>query len=317
VENHRPREDSHKEMHGFRAFFHAAREHFSTRHPIGVAGRDPPAYEPHQDLRVELPADACAAAAATTGGRQAIAVVLAGSSTARHLYPSAASWELILGALSEGHPEAALLLIGKHAPDGRTTSRITRAELGRLLAAVPATVDSFDRPLLEQVALIEASALLVSPHTGFSFTASAVGTPWLAISGGNWHEYFFNGEPFYSLLPDAKRYPPFAWDGVAGEALPALEQDEDGEGPRTPSMSIARIRKDLPELLHAAEILIDKRLSYPTRSPRTSPGSSPPTTATGPARSASTTSASCTCRRPTRAPPRPRASSSSGGSRRR
>src|SRR4051794_9769125 len=75
--------------------------------------------------------------------------------------------------------------------------------------------------------------------------------------GGNWHEYFFNGEPFYSLLPDAKRYPPFAWDGVAGEALPALEQDEDGEGPRTPSMSIARIGEDPPELLHAAEILID------------------------------------------------------------
>ena len=113
VENHRACKDSHKEMHGFRAFFHAAREHFSTRHPVGVAGRDPPAYEPHQDLRVELPADACAAAAATTGGRQAIAVVLAGSSVARHLYPSAASWELILGALSPELLHATEILIDK------------------------------------------------------------------------------------------------------------------------------------------------------------------------------------------------------------
>lgn len=38
--------------------------------------------------------------------------------------------------------------------------------------------------------------------------------------------------------------------------------DEDGEGPRTPSMSIARIRGDLAELLHAGELLIEHRLTY-------------------------------------------------------
>jgi hypothetical protein len=41
-----------------------------------------------------------------------------------------------------------------------------------------------------------------------------------------------------------------------------IDEDEDGEGPRAPSMSITRIREDLPELIHASELLIEKRLSY-------------------------------------------------------
>jgi hypothetical protein len=123
-------------------------------------------------------------------------------------------------------------------------------------------VDCFDRPLLEQVALVEASALLVSPHTGFSFAAGCVGTPWLAISGGNWHEYLFNGVPFHSLVPDTTRYPAFGWAELGSGPMPVNEADEDGEGPRTPSMSAARIREDLPELLDAAERLTAGRVRY-------------------------------------------------------
>ena len=264
VENHRAREPSHDGLAGFRAFFDAAHAHFEPRHgTTGVAGAEPPAYLPHRRLRLELPGGARACAAATVGGRRpAIAVVLAGSAAERHLYPSVASWELILGALSRRYPDAVLLLVGKTANDGQTTTRIARAEVDRLLAAVPAAVDCFDRPLLEQVALVEASDLLVSPHTGFSFVASTVGTPWLALSGGNWHEYFFNGEPFYSVLPDPQRYPAFAWGGLGRAPLEVIDEDDDGEGPRTPSMSIGRIRDDLPELLEAAELLIAGRLSY-------------------------------------------------------
>jgi hypothetical protein len=262
VENHRARARSHDRFAGFRAFFDAASGYFESAHGVGVAGREPPSYLPHQRLRLELPAEARRAAAATVGGRrQAISVVLAGSSAARHLYPSAASWELILTALSARYPEAVLCLIGKLGEDGRTTSGVGRAELTRLLA-LPSTIDCFDRPILEQVALVEASDLLVSPHTGFSFCASTVGTPWLAISGGNWHEYFFNGVPVYSLLPDPDRYHPFAWAGLGSEPLGVMDADEDGEGPRTPTMSSARIRADLGELLQAAELLIEKRLSY-------------------------------------------------------
>jgi hypothetical protein len=258
VENHRVHQESHAEIRGFRAFFDAAHEHLQPRHPLGVAGQAPPAYLPHQQLRLDLPDASRRAAAARLQGAAAIAVVLAGSSSARRLYPSTTSWQLILAALSEQHPGVDLLLIGKHEVDGRTTSQIVRADVERLLKAIPAAVDCFDLPLLEQVALIEASDLLVSPHTGFSFVASAVDTPWLAISGGNWHEYFFNGVPVHSLVPDPDRYPTFTWGGPESE----VEQDEDGEGPRIASMSAGRIREDLPALLDAADRLIHRRVSY-------------------------------------------------------
>jgi hypothetical protein len=62
-----------------------------------------------------------------------------------------------------------------------------------------------DLPLLEQLAFVEACSVFVSPHTGFGAAALAVGTPWLALSGGPWHEWFFNGVPFWSVIPDTER----------------------------------------------------------------------------------------------------------------
>jgi hypothetical protein len=258
VMNHREMQAGHAEFRGFRVFYDAASDYFQPRLGRQWTGGQPPAYRPHQQLRLDLPAAARAAAERTLRGRQAISVVLAGSSAERHLYPSAGSWELILAALVSHAPETVVCLIGKLGEDGRTTSRVDRAEVDRLLAAVPAAIDCFDRPLLEQLAIVERSNLFLSPHTGFGFAAVAVGTPWLTISGGRWHEMFFNGVPFYSVLPDTDRYPCFDWSGP----LPLLEADEDGEGPRTPSMSAARIREDLPELLHGARLLIERRLSY-------------------------------------------------------
>jgi hypothetical protein len=88
--------------------------------------------------------------------------------------------------------------------------------------------------------------------------ALAVATPWLTLSGGSWSEYFFNNVPFYSLLPDPERFGPH----TPYTAPPMLPADDDGEGPRTPSMSRARINHDLDELLDAAGQLIESRLSY-------------------------------------------------------
>jgi hypothetical protein len=178
VENHRTGQNSHDACRGFRAFFDAAHSHFEPRHSLGSAGREPPGYRRHQELRLALPADAREAAAARIGGwRRAISVVLAGSSSGRHLYPSTASWTLILRALAERYPEAALLLIGKSTNDGRTSTRVARGEVEELLSAFPAAVDCFDRPLLEQVAMVEASELIVSPHTGFSLSPLPLARP--------------------------------------------------------------------------------------------------------------------------------------------
>ena len=98
----------------------------------------------------------------------------------------------------------------------------------------------------------------LGPHTGFGMAALAVATPWLTISGGSWGEYFFNGVPFYSLLPDPERFGAY----TPYNPPPLLAGDEDGEGPRTPSMSRDRIAHDLDELLEAAALLIEDRLAY-------------------------------------------------------
>jgi hypothetical protein len=256
IDNHREAEASHDRFRGFREFFDASHEYFRVRHGLTLTGREPPTYVRNQQLRLELPEAARAAARETLAGRQAISVVLAGGSGQPSSFPSPSSWILILTELSRRFPAAALCLIGKLGGTGSTTA-IGRPDLDRIASAVRA-IDCFERPLIEQLALVEASSLFVSPHTGLGFAAVSVGTPWLTISGGQWHEYFFNGVPFYSVLPNTEKYPCFAHGGP----LPFLENDADGEGPRTASMSAARIREDLPELIEAAERLIERRWSY-------------------------------------------------------
>jgi hypothetical protein len=139
----------------------------------------------------------------------------------------------------------------KSPGDGRTFTRF--GEYEGLMAAVPSAVDAVDLPLAEQLALVEACGVFVSPHTGFG--TAALGTPWLALSGGPWHEYLCNGVPFVSVQPDTTRYPAYTWFD-AGELVV-----DDGE-PRTPSMTRARVEEDLPRLVAGARELLEGRLSY-------------------------------------------------------
>ena len=97
--------------------------------------------------------------------------------------------------------------------------------------------------------------VIVAPHTGFGRAALAVGTPWLALSGGPWHEYLCNGVPFMSVHPDTARYPAYA-QFDAGALV-----DDEGE-PRTPSMTRARIEEDQPRIVEGARELVNGRLSY-------------------------------------------------------
>ncbi|HET9289210.1 MAG TPA: hypothetical protein VFO26_16780, partial [Gaiella sp.] len=156
-------------------------------------------------------------------------------------------------------PDTVFAFVGRLREEGgRTVSGIARDEVDRLVASRRLAVDLFDRPIVEQLATVEASSLFLSPHTGFGFAAVAVGTPWLTLAGGDWHEYFFNGVPFYSVLPKSRTHPAF----VHSRRLPMIDADADGEGPRTATMSAARIREDLDELVEAAAMLIEGQLSY-------------------------------------------------------
>jgi hypothetical protein len=244
---------------GMAAYYDASDRHFQVSRKRGHVGFGPPAYLPHQQVVLDLPEERRERARRRLGGRRPLVAVMLGGSVERSMYPSTASWERILLGLAHQHPGAAFCLVGKLGQDdGRTGSRFTRAEVERLLRVVPDSVDAFDLPLLDQLAHVEACDVFVSPHTGFGMAVLAVGTPWLTLSGNRWPEYFYNGVPFYSVLPDPGRFPCYN----LLEPDPPLIEDRDGEGPRSPSMSADRIDADLDELLQAAGRLIERRLPY-------------------------------------------------------
>lgn len=243
---------------GFAHYYDTSDRALRARNGRGVAGAAPPAYKPHQRLTLTLPPDTRASAAALLAGAPVRIAVLPAGSSPRELYPSVASWELVLRALVAQHPDAVVCLVGKLGQDERTSTSFRPAEMDRLRRAVPHTVDVVDRPIVDQLAAVEACDVLISPHSGFGMAALAVGTPWLTLGGNRWPEYFFNGVPFHSVLPDRDRFP--CYTGMSPE--PPMVENDDGEGLRSPSMCAARVRTDLPELLDAAGALIEGRVSY-------------------------------------------------------
>lgn len=243
---------------GFQRYCDASRRHFRARIAVGVAGQAPPTYVPHQQLRLELPEEERISARAELGDRPSVVVMPAGSG-ARLLYPSVTSWLLVLDELERRLPGTTFVFVGRVTPGGgRTVSGITREEIDRMIATRSQAIDAFDRPILSQLALVEGSRVFVSPHTGFAFAAMAVGVPWLALSGGDWHEHFFNGVPFHSVIPTSPDHPVF----VRGRTLPKVDADEDGEGPRARVMTVRRIREDLDELGDAAVRLVRGEVRY-------------------------------------------------------
>ena len=209
-------------------------------------------YDADANATLEVPADSRAFAARYAHGGPMICILPAGSGPAAQ-YPGAQSWIEIIGALRERFPAARFYLTGARA-GGRhrhlTTTRYSGDGLTRILASGGDLVDCYDIGLWHQVALLETCDLLVSPHSGFSFLASCVGTPWLTMSGGNWPESFFNGVPFYSVLPDNPEYP------YAGA------YDYDYDGPTIPDMQHERLLGRIPDLLAGAAFLLDPATMY-------------------------------------------------------
>lgn len=241
---------------GMRDYYEASDRHLTAARGRTVVGDHVAGYVPRCRLRLELPAEArsCAGRRVPEDG-PCIAVMPAGSGP-RALYPSVDSWRLILDALAERLPGVRFAMIGKLRRDGRTTSTLPSKEVSALLAHRTRPIDCVDLKLTEQLAIVQASDVFLSPHTGFGMAALAVGTPWLTISGGRWFEYYFNHVPFRSVLPDTERYPAFTQFEE-----PPLVPDADG-GPRTPSMTFARIEADLERIATAAAELADGSLTY-------------------------------------------------------
>ena len=251
---------------GLARYYDQARARFAADGSIlGTAGAAPPSYSPGCQFRLVLSSTACSRAErllrdARPGVRgdpgPRIAVLPAGNGP-RSSYPSVRSWRLLIAALAGRWPGALFCLVGKQRRDGRTTTSLAAAELGELRGMLPSACDAVDLPLTDQLAIVAGCDVLISPHSGFGMAALAVGTPWLSIAGNRWPEYYFNGVPFYSVLPDLKRFP--AYNAFDPDPSPV-----DDDGPRAPSMCYERVREDLAEIVDGAARLIERRWQFET-----------------------------------------------------
>lgn len=242
---------------GMRDHYAASDRRFTARIGRRPLGHPPPERARHRQLRLDLPSEDRRDAADRLAQLAApvIALMPAGSSPSSY-YPSVGSWETVLDGLREALPAARVVLVGRLARDGRTSTSMDRAALDRLLGHELVVDDVVDVPLLGQLAVVERCGLFLSPHTGFGMAALAVGTPWLAVSGGRWFEWYFNHVPFRSVLPDTSKYPCFS-QFTADRPAP-----DGGDGDRIPSMTRARMQEDLPRIVHAADELLRGAVPY-------------------------------------------------------
>lgn len=225
---------------GMRDYYAASDAYLLAREGRSIVGLGKLSYVPHHPLRLDVspaPLD-----------QPTIAVMLAGSADPA-MYPSLEAWRGILDAIRAAHPDVRFAFIGRSpSADGRTSTTVDRTPLLDETA-----LDAYDLPLTQQLAIVKASACFLAPHTGFGLAALAVGTPWLALSGGRWFEYYFNHVPFRSIIPDPARFPAFS----QFEAPVVI-------GGRTPSMSDARFEADRERIVAAATELLHGTLDYGT-----------------------------------------------------
>lgn len=239
----------------FYDYYQQVKKYLNVKGKSGFCGNSFIPYKPNQKLKLELPLENLTFAKKhIIDTKIKIGVLFAGAKDPE-FFPSIRSWETIFDALHKQYSDLSLYFFGKLIrTDKSTLSAFERKDLDMLLRKYPHSVNCFDMDLLDQLAIVQQLDLFFSPHTGFGFAVACVDTPWLTLSGGRWKEYFFNGTPFYSVLPDPKKYPCFE--------NPDYGKTTKDDGTRILSMSRKRILEDMPEILKGADILINKKWNY-------------------------------------------------------
>jgi hypothetical protein len=251
----------HRDEAGMVAFHEASRAYFRAR-----AATSPPDFDLEKGyleriglgyrtdawVRLPLPGDAVRFAEQFAHDGPALCVMLGGSAAPR-AYPSSRSWVRILQALHDAIPNLRIYLTGvRRSEEGRTaTEAFGERQIQTVLRRVPDTADCYDIGLWRQLALVARTDVFLSPHTGFGFVTACVGTPWLTLSGGNWAEAFWNGAPFYSVLPDDPHFP---YRGKRGSMY--------APGPRIPSMREPALARKIPEIIDGMRLLLDPSFTF-------------------------------------------------------
>ena len=177
----------------------------------------------------------------------------------KEYFPSVRSWDAIVNALFKKYGSGlSIYFFGAFKKVGhRSISIIHKKGILRLIKKYKNCVNCIDVGLLNQLAVLEKCDVIISTESGFAYAALTVGTPFLEISGGPWPNYFHNGVPFYSVLPDIDKYPPLFMDRSKEKTI-----NENGEE-KILSMSYRRIIEDIPEILKGVDILINGKWVFP------------------------------------------------------
>jgi len=185
-----------------------------------------------------------------------ISVMLAGSAKAGE-YPSIDSWIKIFEEINKKIKNVEFYITGvdNEIKNRTSTKAFSKKDRDKIFEKIPNAKDCYNIGLWNQIALLKKSNVFISPHTGFAFLAPSVGTPWLAISGGDWPEYLFNKVSFYSVLPKTKEYPFYA-------SKTNIKKLPEKECRKVTWMDEKGIAKRLPEIIFGIKKLLDKKFTF-------------------------------------------------------
>jgi len=141
-------------------------------------------------------------------GYPIFSIMLKGASL-ESFYPTLNFWSKLCKVILKVYPNAIFLITGiskVHTQNDRDFNKFSEV-LEDFIKQIPNAYNCYDIGFENQLALIAISNIFIAPHTGFAFLAPSLGTPWLALSGGQWAEQMPAKMPFYSVLPSCKRYP--------------------------------------------------------------------------------------------------------------
>jgi hypothetical protein len=135
-------------------------------------------------------------------------VLLKGASKST-VWPSFDHWFKILTHIKYKYPDCVFYITGiTDNPSSIESHRLmTYGKLNDFINSIPDAINCYDVGFVNQMAIIANSDIFIAPHSGFSFLAPCLGTPWLALSGGEWAEHMTARMPFYSVLPECSCYP--------------------------------------------------------------------------------------------------------------
>lgn len=185
-----------------------------------------------------------------------IAILPAGSN-AESIYPTASWWVKLMKSITSNFPDVRFYLTGAKNKTGNRSESYTfsGSDIGLILKENGNVENCFDIGIINQIALLEYCDLLISPHSGFAFLAGCVNTPWLAISGARWPEYFYNHIKFYSVLPSCKKYP--CYTGMKAKCINEMKS-----GNPVVCMSSDSLNKKIPEIIRGIKKLTDDHFTY-------------------------------------------------------